>query len=188
MSNDYYQRMWKEIHAGSSFEAVVPNRRKDGEIWYYDQTIHPLKDEAGTISSFVSTGKDITEQIRFEKALQSSEERFRSLFENSPIALWEDDFSAIKLNFDELRSAGVNDLRVYLDENPKQLEKLIKKVKIIDVNQSALEMSGAETREELIENFTKLTTDLNLDVWKEQFISLSEGLPHFRSESSFKSF
>jgi len=110
MSKDYYEGLWKTILGGENFDVVVPNKRTDGQIWYYDQTIHPLKDESGQVTHFVSTGKDISAQIKAEHALQASEKRFRSLFENSPIALWEQDFSAVKQALDAIKGSSSPDL------------------------------------------------------------------------------
>jgi PAS domain S-box-containing protein len=180
----YYQNLWREILADNSFEVIIPNKKKNGEIWYYDQTIHPLKDENDQIYQFVSTGKDITDQIKTEEALQNSEIRFRTLFENSPIALWEEDFSGIKLVFDELKKSGISDLRTYLEENSQDFEDLLKRVIILDINQAALDMSGAESKEELLDKLDKISTDQNKDVWKAQLFALDESEPCFESESS----
>lgn len=47
-----------------------------------------LKDEQGNIIGTLSSGQDITEQRRAEEKLRASEERFRSLIDNAPEAIW----------------------------------------------------------------------------------------------------
>jgi two-component system cell cycle sensor histidine kinase/response regulator CckA len=48
----------------------------------------PLLDETGKIDGVVALVEDVTEQMRAEEALQKSEERFRSLYENTTIGLY----------------------------------------------------------------------------------------------------
>ncbi len=58
----FYRDLWATITSGKSFRAVFINRKKNGEIFYMEQTITPIKDKEGNIAYFVSTGKDITQQ------------------------------------------------------------------------------------------------------------------------------
>ena len=64
----FFRHMWDTILAGGIFQEVVVNRRKDGALFYEEKTIAPLFDSAMQISSFVSTGRDITDRIRAEEA------------------------------------------------------------------------------------------------------------------------
>ncbi len=64
----YYQRLWSTIGRGEIFRDTVINRRKDGELFYEEQVITPLKDEQGNITHFVSTGRDITARVQAEEA------------------------------------------------------------------------------------------------------------------------
>jgi PAS domain-containing protein len=41
-----------------------------------------------------------------EEKLRQSELRYRTLFENSPISLWEEDFSGIRKFFNQSTSSG----------------------------------------------------------------------------------
>jgi len=186
MTNAYYKNLWQSILKGNTYEAVTPNRRKDGEIWYYDQVIHPLRDDSGKISQFVSTGKDITAQVEAEDALQVSENRFRALFEDSPIALWEEDFSGVKEMIDELKNEGITDLQAYLDQTPQKLGEFIEKIELINFNQAVVDLAGATSKTELLENLPKLATEREMEVWKEQFVALSNGATTYRTESSNK--
>lgn len=66
----FHQRLWRTILAGGKFQEVLINRRKDGTLYYESKTITPIRDETGAITHFLSTGKDITEQVQSEDRLQ----------------------------------------------------------------------------------------------------------------------
>ncbi|MBI1750756.1 MAG: PAS domain S-box protein [Acidobacteria bacterium] len=82
-SGRFYQEVWKKILAGEVFRGVFINRRKNGELYYEDKTIAPLKDTQGNITHFVSIGRDITARKEAEERLQEAEEKYRSIFENA---------------------------------------------------------------------------------------------------------
>ncbi|HLD69225.1 MAG TPA: diguanylate cyclase, partial [Candidatus Omnitrophota bacterium] len=65
----YYQRLWETILSGKVFRATTANKKKNGQIYYADQTISPVKDETGKIVCFVSVWKDVTERIEAEEKL-----------------------------------------------------------------------------------------------------------------------
>jgi diguanylate cyclase (GGDEF)-like protein/PAS domain S-box-containing protein len=66
----FYKHLWDTITAGNSYSNIFINRRKDGTLFYEEKTITPIKDYAGTITHFVSTGKDISERIQVQEHLQ----------------------------------------------------------------------------------------------------------------------
>ena len=63
----FFRNLWDTILAGGIFQETLVNRRKDGALFYEEKTIAPLFDSAMQISSFVSTGRDITDRIRSEE-------------------------------------------------------------------------------------------------------------------------
>ena len=65
---DFYRRLWAALLAGEEFRALFANRRKNGEPYYEDKIIRPLRDEQGRVTHFVSFGRDATERAReFER-------------------------------------------------------------------------------------------------------------------------
>jgi PAS domain S-box-containing protein/diguanylate cyclase (GGDEF)-like protein len=66
---DFYDEMWVNLHRGIPFTDIFINRRKNGDIYYEEQTISPVRDTKGEVSHFVSTGKDITERLRAQERL-----------------------------------------------------------------------------------------------------------------------
>jgi diguanylate cyclase (GGDEF)-like protein len=83
-------------------------------------------------------------------------DHFQSLFEYAPISLWEEDFSGIKLFFDNLRAHGVIDLNLYLDEHPEEIENNILRMKVKRVNRETLCMFGAASQEELLAGLDRI--------------------------------
>jgi len=84
------------------------------------------------------------------RTLRRSEERFRSLFENSPVSIWEEDLSDVKSLLSQLSAEGVEDIEAYLQAHPAMTEHCLQLIRVIDVNQAAVEMHAAGSKEELI--------------------------------------
>ena len=74
MDLDYYRRVWETILSGKVVRGEVINKTKNGDIFFYDQTITPLIGVDGKVTHFISTGKDITERKRSEILLQKKNE------------------------------------------------------------------------------------------------------------------
>ncbi len=60
-SSQFYSSLWENLFAGNPYKGEMINRRKDGELFWVQNTISPVKDEKNEITNFVSVIKDITE-------------------------------------------------------------------------------------------------------------------------------
>ncbi len=79
----YFSSMWDTILNGGIWEEEIVNRRKDGTLYYANQTVAPISGEEGRISSFVAIQIDITQQKESQRRLRESETLYRNLFENA---------------------------------------------------------------------------------------------------------
>jgi PAS domain S-box-containing protein len=123
------------------------------------------------------------EKFRAETALVTSEERYRRIFETTPVSIWEEDFSAIKKKINELKKQGVENLRLYLDENPEIIQELIEEIEVIDVNKATLEMFGAASKDELIGSLDKIALQGTEEIIKDEVIAIFEGETNFVGET-----
>lgn len=65
----FYARLWRELRAGKPFRETFVNRRKDGSLFYAEQSIAPVRDNTGRITHYISVSKDMTERVRLEREL-----------------------------------------------------------------------------------------------------------------------
>jgi PAS domain S-box-containing protein len=63
----FYRQLWETITSGKAFRATIANRKKNGEIYFAEQTITPMRDSSGTITHYVSVVKDVTEQRKLQE-------------------------------------------------------------------------------------------------------------------------
>jgi len=121
---------------------------------------------------------------RVRQALEESEERYRYLFEHSPIPLWEEDFSALVAFLEKLFDDGVKreDLGAYFEGHPEALLECARLVKVADVNQATVSLYGAESKEELLGALDKIFTEKSLEVFKEEALALAAGKERFETE------
>ncbi len=68
---EYYRAMWETILRGESFHGILSNKRKNGDLFYSEKTISPIRNDAGEIVQFVSTDRDVTERVQMEAELQA---------------------------------------------------------------------------------------------------------------------
>jgi two-component system, cell cycle sensor histidine kinase and response regulator CckA len=66
---DFYQDMWKTILAGKNYRGILVNKKKNGELYYVEESISPVRDTVGQITHFISNGRDLTDRLRLEAQL-----------------------------------------------------------------------------------------------------------------------
>ncbi|MBS0291385.1 MAG: diguanylate cyclase [Proteobacteria bacterium] len=119
--------------------------------------------------------EDVTEQVQARLRLQRSEAYARGLFEHSPVSLWVEDFSAIKRLLDGLRAQGISDFRTFLKVHPEFVERCMREIRVLDVNQLTLSMFGADSKQALLAGLDKVFRGEMHDSFTEQLIDLWDG-------------
>jgi PAS domain S-box-containing protein len=66
-SPEYYRELWSTILRGEPFRGTTINRKKNGDLYYAEQTITGIKGRNGTITHFVSVLKDMTERRKLQE-------------------------------------------------------------------------------------------------------------------------
>lgn len=71
--DSFYEQLWATILAGNVYRNTIANRKKNGEIFFAEQTITPMWGPTGNITHLVTVIKDVTEQRQLqEQQLQMS--------------------------------------------------------------------------------------------------------------------
>ncbi|NNC97780.1 MAG: diguanylate cyclase, partial [Gammaproteobacteria bacterium] len=68
--DDFYNDLWDTLARGKVYKGVFINSRPDGNEYHFEQSITPMRNQHGMITHFVATGRDISERIQNEEALQ----------------------------------------------------------------------------------------------------------------------
>lgn len=118
-----------------------------------------------------------------EQRQRESEARYQEIFEYSPIAIWDEDFSAVKHQLMELRAGGVTDLAVHLAAHPEVVRELATRVRVIRVNQAALKLLGLTQMEDLFQQLPRFFTEESYVLFQQELVALAGGERHFRGES-----
>ncbi len=135
---------------------------------------------------FVILFLDITERKEIQNRILESEQRYRQLFNESPIALFEEDFTDVLSELDILKSKGIHNIKDYFDLHPDVVKKYTEMVKIIDVNNAALALHEVADKKQLLGSLDKIFTQDSLEVFKEELIAIAEGKTYFESEAQVK--
>jgi diguanylate cyclase (GGDEF)-like protein len=119
--------------------------------------------------------EDVTEREGARRLLALSENYARGLFEHSPISLWVEDFSAVKVLLDEVRERGIDDLRVFTDVHPEFVLRCMSEIRVIDVNAHTLTLFGAPDKQTLLSRQRDIFRDGMVQPFREQLIDLWNG-------------
>jgi diguanylate cyclase (GGDEF)-like protein len=115
-------------------------------------------------------------------ALKNAEQRFHNLFMHAPISLWEEDYSAIKKEFDRLRADGVVDLKTHLAQTPKAVDGFMNLIRVLDVNQKTLDLFEAKDKEILLANLDKVFRDEMSSHFAGELVDMWNGKTYYERE------
>jgi len=164
-------------------ELVLERHRKNGTTFWSEERVGFLRSEDGTPYGILGVSRDVTERKRVEEALRDSEEHYRSLFDDSPVSIWEEDLSAVKSRIDRLKESGVTDLDEFFEQNRDVLKEFAALVKVLDVNEVTMKMYGAKDRKEFLGGLGRVFSKETYEVIREGLVTLSKGGTSFQSES-----
>ena len=85
----FYANMWEEIRSGRTWSGEITNRRKDGSLYTEETTITPVYIGGDQITNYIAIKHDVTERKLAEINLQRAEEKYRMLFEDAAIGIFQ---------------------------------------------------------------------------------------------------
>ncbi|MBW8898114.1 MAG: diguanylate cyclase [Massilia sp.] len=125
------------------------------------------------------------EQAQAALALRAGEERFRSLYLNAPVALWQQDWSALQQALSLIEVDADTGLESWLRAHPHEVARLAALVRITDANGAALAQVGASAGDMgalgLGQNFDHSAHECLIDA----IVALNRGDYLFTCESRF---
>ncbi|MEZ4639786.1 MAG: PAS domain S-box protein, partial [Caldilineaceae bacterium] len=72
-ATEYYSDMWRQIATGHEWRGELCNRKKNGELFWEQASISPIKDEDGVTTHYLAIKEDITERKRIEDQLRQQD-------------------------------------------------------------------------------------------------------------------
>lgn len=85
-SDHYWSTMWTTIKSGKQWSGIIRNQKKNGEHYWVNTRIFPLKDSKQDLIGFMSFRSDITESKVYQSLLRESESKLKALYDSNPDA------------------------------------------------------------------------------------------------------
>jgi PAS domain-containing protein len=117
------------------------------------------------------------------RAADESSDSYRMLFEASPMALIEEDYSRVHAWLDAKMSEGVSDFNAYFSSNPQEVVDLLKLVKTNFMNVAALKLLGVKDKDEFTKNYNAFFSEGSYARFREQLLWILEKRTVFEGDS-----
>lgn len=105
------------------------------------------------------------------------------IFDTIPVSVWEEDFSAVKEFIENtIKPENSSDLRDWFKKNPEGAALLARKVNIISIGGTTLDMFAADSERHFISNLESIFTDKSLAAFSEEVVAFYEGKRTFNTE------
>lgn len=136
----------------------------------------------------ISIIRDITEEKKAENRLIESEKKYKSLFENNPVMMWEVNFYAIKKLIDEKEKSLDISLCEYIKNNEDFIEECKKLYKLDNINNETLKVLKAPSKEFIYNNINLFFISNPIDILKEIICCIVENKKFYEKEILLKNY
>jgi PAS domain S-box-containing protein len=75
------EKLRNALREGNPCVVTIRNYKKDGQLFYNELHISPVRNDEGELTHFVGIQLDVTEQVQAQESLQRSEARYRQALE-----------------------------------------------------------------------------------------------------------
>ena len=149
------QFMRSQIQQGLGFSVEIVNYTKTGRKYWLAIEAQPIHDADGTLRNFIAVESDITERRQLLEATRQAEEKYRKIFENSVLGIYQSspDGKYLSANlalatlygYDSIEQlvSTVTDIRLQIYADPKKREEF---VKLIDAHGSVSDFESQVLR------------------------------------------
>jgi PAS domain S-box-containing protein len=134
------------------------------------------------IGFFALLLSSLLRQKRYGKELRRSEAQYHSFFENSPISLWEEDFSEVKMYIERLRNSGVKDFSSYFKNHSEDVVACAGLVKIVDINRATMKLYNANTKKDFRTGLNVFFGEDVHDAFIEELVAIASNKATFERE------
>ncbi len=162
-------------------------RNKQGEVVWVFVNASPLMKEGKYIGS-LGMLSNITVHKQKEQKRIEQERRYRSLFEDSPVPIWDEDFSEVKKYLNRLKEQGITNIREYFENNLNAVEECAGLLIVNDANQAVVDLNEAPNKAYLLENFTKLIDSNSPGYAINQFEAIANGEKSCEFDAELRTF
>ena len=169
----------KLVSTGNITRKVSQRMKKDGSLVDVEIVGVPVF-VGGEQIGILGLYHNISQRLETEQKLRESEGRFKSLFNESPISLWEEDFSEVKKVLDKIAENEDVVERIRNDDN--LVNQCIQLIKILDVNQATLDLYNAKSKPDLLDSLPRILVDASNAEFRKELISLVTGKNYHECE------
>lgn len=106
-----------------------------------------------------------------------------TIFELAPVAMWIEDFSKVKQQFDQWRSEGVEDIRAFLKQDISRVAACSRKIQVLRANSKTLDLYEAEDLAHLVDNLSVVFSEDMFESHINELAALWEGRTEFSSNA-----
>lgn len=124
--------------------------------------------------------------MRLDHSSEMEFARLQTVFENSPVSLWQEDFSDVYHRIQDWRQQGVTNFSEFFRAQPDAVLECSRLISIVDLNQATIQMLKAPDKETLVKSLGQTFTNRSLKVFKLELLALIEGRTLFEHESQMK--
>jgi len=169
----------KTVSNGNLARKISQRKRKDGSLVDVEIVGIPVSVDGENIG-ILGLYHDISSRIQAEGALKESEARFKSLFNESPISLWEEDFSDVKRILEQY--GDKEQIIEQLNQDYELVLECTKAVKIIDINQATLDLYNAKSKSDLVQNLSQVLVIESMEEFRGELVALVSGETTYECE------